>query len=94
MINFYSYSNIESECGSKNGDNGDSRMMLEIVEGKQLTCCEDCSMNLESEIKSSRSSSLPSWLAGDKIVINNQDKVSITSIKLHDTFSLTYIINI
>lgn len=51
--------------------------MLENVEEKQLTCCVDCSLNFENEAKSSRSSSLPSWLADEKIVVNNHDQVRI-----------------
>ncbi|CAH1447603.1 unnamed protein product [Lactuca virosa] len=68
------HSDIQSECGSKNGDNGGSRLMIESGEEKQLTCCVDCSLNFENEAKSSRSSSLPSWLADEKIVVNNHDQ--------------------
>lgn len=71
-------SDIQSECGNKNGDNGSSRQMLESGEEKQLTCCVDCSINFESEAKRSRSSSLPSWLADEKIVVNNQDQECVS----------------
>ncbi|XP_076953795.1 protein SMAX1-LIKE 3-like [Bidens hawaiensis] len=70
-------SNNEDKCGSKNGDNGDVRMMLESVEEKQLTCSFDCADNFKSEAKSSRSSSLPSWLADEKLV-NNQDQECVS----------------
>nr|XP_043609528.1 protein SMAX1-LIKE 3 [Erigeron canadensis] len=73
-------SDIGNECGSKsNGNNGDSRRMLESGDNdKQLTCCMDCSVNFESEAKTSRSSSLPSWLADEKVVINNEDKECVS----------------
>lgn len=71
-------SDIQSECGSKNTNNGGSRLMLESGEEKQLTCCVDCSVNFESEAKSSRSSSLPSWLADEKIVVNNHDQECVS----------------
>ncbi|XP_024986781.1 protein SMAX1-LIKE 3 [Cynara cardunculus var. scolymus] len=71
-------SDIQSECGSKNANNGGSRLMLESGDEKQLTCCEDCSLNFESEAKSSRSSSLPSWLADEKIVVNNHDQECVS----------------
>ncbi|KAJ0952794.1 putative Clp domain superfamily protein [Helianthus annuus] len=71
-------SDNEDECGSKNGDNRDIRMMLESGDEKQLTCCFDCSMNFKIEAKSSRSSSLPSWLADEKIQVNNQDQECVS----------------
>ncbi|XP_071697962.1 protein SMAX1-LIKE 3-like [Rutidosis leptorrhynchoides] len=71
-------SDIQSECGSKNVDNVDCRLMLETGDEKQLTCCVDCSVNFESEVKSSRSSSLPSWLANEKILVNSQDKECVS----------------
>ncbi|KAI3716612.1 hypothetical protein L1987_67602 [Smallanthus sonchifolius] len=72
-------SDTKDECRSKNSDNGDIRMMLKSGEEQQLTCCFDCSMNFKSEAKSySRSSSLPSWLADEKIVVNNQDQECVS----------------
>ncbi|KAK9072711.1 hypothetical protein SSX86_009146 [Deinandra increscens subsp. villosa] len=71
-------SDIEDERGSKNGDNGDIRIMLKSGEEKQLTCCFDCMVSFKSEAKSSRSSSLPSWLANEKIVVNNQDQECVS----------------
>ncbi|KAJ9554799.1 LOW QUALITY PROTEIN: hypothetical protein OSB04_009413 [Centaurea solstitialis] len=75
-------SDIQSECVSKNTDNGGSRrLMLENGEEKQLTCCVDCSVNFENEAKSSRSSSLPSWLADEKIVVQNNHDQECVSVK-------------
>ncbi|KAI3823363.1 hypothetical protein L1987_04798 [Smallanthus sonchifolius] len=71
-------SDTKDERRSKNGDNGDIQMVLESGEEQQLMCCFDCTMNFKSEAKSSRSSSLPSWLADEKIVINNQDQECVS----------------
>ncbi|KAK1435008.1 hypothetical protein QVD17_00763 [Tagetes erecta] len=73
-LSLVTQSDIEDECRSKNGDYGDTRMMQESGEEKQLTCCFDCAVNFKSEAKSSRSSSLPSWLVDEKISVNNQDQ--------------------
>ncbi|KAL8227148.1 hypothetical protein R6Q57_016980 [Mikania cordata] len=70
-------SDTEDECGSKNSDNRDIRLMtIESEDEKQLTCCFDCLENFKIEVKlSSRSSSsLPSWMADEKKLVNNQDK--------------------
>ncbi|KAI3688038.1 hypothetical protein L1987_81744 [Smallanthus sonchifolius] len=68
-LSLVTQSGIQSECESQNdGDNGSSRKMREIREANQLTC----SVNFESEAKSLKSSSIPSWQSYEKAVVNNQ----------------------
>ncbi|KAI7732335.1 hypothetical protein M8C21_011764 [Ambrosia artemisiifolia] len=68
-------SDIQSECGGQiNGDNGVSQMICESGEEKQVTTFVDCSMDFESEAKRSKSSSFPSWLSDEKVVVNNQNQ--------------------
>ncbi|KAI3822693.1 hypothetical protein L1987_10289 [Smallanthus sonchifolius] len=77
-LSLVTQSGIQSECESKNGDNGASRMMCEIREANQLTCCIDCSVNFESEAKSLKSSSIPPWWSDEKVVVNNQDQECVS----------------
>ncbi|PWA38683.1 double Clp-N motif-containing P-loop nucleoside triphosphate hydrolases superfamily protein [Artemisia annua] len=78
-LTLVSQSDIQSERECKHADNGDSRTMLASGDQeKQLTCCVDCTINFESEAKGSRSSSLPSWLADEKIMVNSHDKECVS----------------
>ncbi|XP_076952907.1 protein SMAX1-LIKE 3-like isoform X2 [Bidens hawaiensis] len=58
-------SDIQSECRSQNGEDAVRHMMRESGE-------------IESETKSLKSSSLPTWLSDEKVVVNSQDQECVS----------------